>query len=79
MTFLTCKAKYVASIACVCQVIWLRRLLKVLNFEQDETTDIFIDKKLATALGKNPIFHNISKYVDTKNHFIREYMGKKEI
>lgn len=62
-----------------CHAVWLRRLLKILKFEQDIATDIFVGNKSAIALGKNPIFHDRSKHIDTKYHFIRECIGKKEI
>ena len=50
-----------------------------MKFEQDRATDIFVDNKSAIALGNNPIFHEISKHIDTKYHFIRECIGRKEI
>lgn len=49
------------------------------EFEQDRTTDIFVDNKSAIALEKNPIFHDRSKHIDTKYHFIKECIGKKDI
>ena len=38
-----------------------------------------IDNKSAQALAKNPVFHDRSKHIDTRYHFIRECIAKKEI
>lgn len=79
VTLSTCEAEYVAAAACVCHAIWLRKLLEMLQISQDEATEIFVDNKSAIALGKNPIFHDRSKHIDTRFHFIRESISKKEV
>ncbi|RDX98983.1 hypothetical protein CR513_18037, partial [Mucuna pruriens] len=40
---------------------------------------IHIDNKSAQVLAKNLMFHERSKYIDTRCHFIRECIVKKEI
>ncbi|KAK2456950.1 putative mitochondrial protein [Trifolium repens] len=72
VTLSTCEAEYVAATSCVCHAIWLRNLLKELNFPQKEPTMIFVDNKSAIALAKNPVFHDRSKHIDTRYHYIRE-------
>lgn len=79
VTLSTCEAEYVAAASCVCHAIWLRRMLKSLKFVQDGATNVFVDNKSAIALAKNPVFHDRSKHIDTKYHFIRECIGRKEI
>ncbi|XP_059629556.1 secreted RxLR effector protein 161-like [Cornus florida] len=79
VTLSTCEAEYVAATSCVCQVIWLRNLLKELHMLQEESTEIFVDNKSAIALAKNPVFHERSKHIDTRFHFIRECITKKEV
>lgn len=74
MTLSTCEAEYVAATSCVCHVIWLSRLLKELHMPQEEATEIFLDNKLVLELAKNPIFHDRSKHIDTRYHFLRELM-----
>lgn len=75
----TCEAEYVAATSCVCQAIWLRSLLKELHLFQEESTEIYIDNKSALALAKKPVFHDRSKHIDTRYHFIRECVTKKEV
>ena len=46
---------------------------------QVEATEIFVDNKSALALAKNPVFHDRSKRIDTRYHFIRECIARKEV
>ncbi len=50
-----------------------------MNFSQEQATEIFVDKKSAIALAKNLVFHDRSKHIDTRYHFIRESIAKKEV
>ncbi|RZB65513.1 Retrovirus-related Pol polyprotein from transposon TNT 1-94 [Glycine soja] len=79
VTLSTCEAEYVAATSCVCHAIWLRNLLKELKMPQEEPMEICVDDKSALALAKNPIFHERSKHIDTRYHFIRECIEKKEV
>ncbi|CAL1371869.1 unnamed protein product [Linum trigynum] len=79
VTLSTCEAEYVAATSCACHAIWLRKLLKELNMTQEESTEIFVDNKSALALAKNPVFHDRSKHIDTRYHFLRECVEQKEV
>jgi hypothetical protein len=46
---------------------------------QKDDTEIFVNNKTAIALEKNPVFHDWSKHIDTRYHFIRECIVKKEV
>ncbi|KAK2984034.1 hypothetical protein RJ640_001195 [Escallonia rubra] len=77
--FYPASAEYVAATSTVRHAIWLRSLLKELSFIQDESTQIYVDNKSAIALAKNPVFHDRSKHIDTRYHFIHESIAKKEV
>jgi hypothetical protein len=79
VTLSTCEAEYVAATSCVCHAIWLRNLLKELNLPQKEPTKIFVDNKSAIALAKNPVFHDRSKHIDTRYHYIRECVANNNV
>ena len=79
VTLSTCESEYTAATSCTCHAIWLRRLLKELHLPQDEATKICIDNKSAQALAKNLVFHDRSKHIDTRYHFIRDCISKKEV
>ena len=38
-----------------------------------------MDNKLAIALVKNPVFHDRSKHIDTRYHYIRECVTKMDV
>ena len=38
-----------------------------------------MDNKSTIALGKNPVFHDQSKHIDTRFHFIRECIENREV
>ncbi|XP_071738725.1 uncharacterized mitochondrial protein AtMg00810-like [Rutidosis leptorrhynchoides] len=79
VTLSTCEAEFVAATSCTCHAIWLRKLLNELKFFQKEPTEIYVDNKSAIALAKNPVFHDRSKHIDTKYHYIRECVTNKEV
>ena len=79
VTLSTCEAEYVAATTCVSHAIWLRNLLKELNMSQIEPTEIHVDNKSAIALAKNPVYHDRSKHIDTRYHYIRECITKQDV
>ena len=40
---------------------------------------LMVDNKSAIALSKNPVFHNRSKHIETKFHFIRTCLEEKKM
>ncbi|KAE8657590.1 hypothetical protein F3Y22_tig00116989pilonHSYRG00496 [Hibiscus syriacus] len=79
VTLSTCEAEYVASTSCVCHAIWLRNLLKEIGLIQEEPTKVCVDNKSAIALAKNPVFHDRSKHIDIRYHYIRECVARKDV
>ncbi|KAG6536230.1 hypothetical protein ZIOFF_001281 [Zingiber officinale] len=75
----TCETEYIVAASCVCHAIWLKRLLQDLKLQQEAPTKIYLDNKSAIALAKNPVHHERSEHIDTRIHFIREYVKSKEI
>ncbi|XP_044380592.1 secreted RxLR effector protein 161-like [Triticum aestivum] len=68
----SCEAEYVAAAAATCQGIWLSRLVAELLGTKPEKFTLLVDNKSAIALAKNPVFHDRSKHIDVKFHFIRD-------
>ena len=79
VTLSTCEAEYVAASSCVCHVLWLRKLLKEMNFNQEKPTEIRVDNKSAIELAKNPVHHERSKHIDVRFHFIREHVKNGDV
>jgi hypothetical protein len=68
----SCEAEYVAATTAACQGVWLQRLMEDLVERSLGTTTILIDNKSAIQLCKNPVFHDRSKHIEVRFHFIRE-------
>ncbi|KAJ1261687.1 hypothetical protein BS78_09G049600 [Paspalum vaginatum] len=68
----SCEAEYIAAATAACQGIWLARRLGDLRNVPPEAADLKVDNQSALALIKNPVFHDRSKHIQTRFHFIRE-------
>ncbi|KAK8450458.1 hypothetical protein SEVIR_6G031250v4 [Setaria viridis] len=68
----SCEAQYIAGTTAACQGVWLSRLWSELQKKRESATKIYIDSQSAIQLSKNPVFHDRSKHIDTRYHFIRE-------
>ncbi|CAN6303185.1 unnamed protein product [Urochloa humidicola] len=55
-----------------CLGLWLARLLGDLLGREAEVVDLRVDSKSALALAKNPVFHERSKHIRVRYHFIRD-------
>ncbi|WVZ63746.1 LOW QUALITY PROTEIN: hypothetical protein U9M48_013354 [Paspalum notatum var. saurae] len=64
--------------AATCHGVWLRMLEEVTG-QALAAPILRIDNKSAIELAKNPIFHNRSKHIDIKFHFIRDCMERKQV
>jgi hypothetical protein len=67
---------YVAATAAATPAVWLARLLGELTGKKAECVELMMDKKLALALSKNPIFHERSKHIELRYHSIRDCIEK---
>jgi hypothetical protein len=70
------KAEYIMGITAACQGVWLRKLLSELKFEPCTSFTKKMDNQSDVALCKNPVHHDGSKHIDTRNHFIRQCFGE---
>lgn len=68
----TAEAEYVACTLAVKELIWLERFVKELKIPVSPIGKLFCDNQSAIRLMKNPEFHDRTKHIDTRYHFIRE-------
>jgi hypothetical protein len=69
-TLSSCEAEYIAATSAATQALWLARLLGELLGRKTETVEFKVDSKFTLALVKNPVFHERSKHIQIKYHFI---------
>ena len=66
------EAEYMAASTTSCESIWLWKLLVNLFRRKMEATSIMCDNQSCIKLFENPIFHDWSKHIDIRCHFIRD-------
>jgi hypothetical protein len=66
------EAEYMAASLAACEALWLRKLLLGLFRQELEATVIHCDNQSCIRLSENPVFHDRSKHIDVKYHFIRD-------
>jgi hypothetical protein len=67
----TVEAEYIAANSSR-EAIWLRKLIYGLFGENLETTIIHCDNQSCIKLTENSVFHDRSKHIDLKYHYIRD-------
>lgn len=75
----SCESEYIAAASAACQGIWPARLLGDLRSAAPEVVELRVDNQSTLALMKNHVFHDRSKHIQTKFHFIREAVENGEI
>jgi hypothetical protein len=71
----SCEAEYIAAST----ALWLARLLGDLLGRDTTAMQLMVDSKSALALAKNPIFHERSKHIRLRYHFIRSCLEEGSI
>jgi hypothetical protein len=72
----SCEAEYIVAASAAYQGVWLSRLISDLTFEKLKKFTFLMDSKSAIELSKNPVYHERSKHIDTRYHFIRECVSQ---
>jgi hypothetical protein len=72
VTLSSCEAEYVAATSTATQGVWLAWLLADLKQEEARPVELRVDNKSALALMKNPVFHERSKHIRVRYHYVRQ-------
>ena len=78
MALSTTELEYIATIEAIKEGIWLQGLLGELKL-QNKKIIVYSDGQSAFHLCKNPVFHERTKHIDVRYHFIREKVAYGEI
>ncbi|CAL9016998.1 unnamed protein product [Prunus brigantina] len=66
------EAEYRGMAQGVCELLWLRRLLRDLGFGPQKPMDLYCDNKAAIAIAHNLVQHDRTKHVEVDRHFVKE-------
>ena len=75
----SCEAEYIAACYPACQALWLDSLLEELKVEIQRPVRLYVDNKSTISLAMNPVAHGRSKHIETRFHFLREKVSKKQL
>jgi hypothetical protein len=70
------EAEYMAASQASCEAIWLRKALVDLFGTKLDPTIIYCDNQSCIKLSENPVFHDRSKHIEIRYHFIRDRVQK---
>ena len=63
----------------ICEVLWIRRILKELKIHSSPPMKVYYDNKSAIAIAHNPVLHDRTKHVEIDKHFIKEKIDRGDI
>jgi hypothetical protein len=66
----TAKAEYIDACSASCEAIWLRKLLTGLFELEMRETLIICDNQSCIKMTENPVFHDRSKHIENRYHYI---------
>ncbi|CAL2254674.1 unnamed protein product [Prunus armeniaca] len=73
------EAEYRGMTQGVCELLWLRRLLRNFGFGPQKPMDLYCDNKAAIAIAHNPVQHDRTKHMEVNRHFVKEKLDAKII
>lgn len=71
----TTEAEYMAMTEAIKESIWLRGIIKEFGIKQKSVT-VHCDSQSALHLIKHQVYHERSKHIDVKYHFVRDIIDK---
>lgn len=74
----TTEAEYIALTEAIKEGVWLNGILNDFGIEQ-KATRVLCDNNSAICLAKYQIFHERSKHIDVRLHYIRDQIEKNEV
>ena len=79
VTLSTAEVEYIALSVVVREAVWLRKLLTDLLDHEMDPIIIHCDNQSCVKLSKNPVFHDRSKHIEIKYHYIIDMVQRKAV
>lgn len=71
------EAEYISAATATKELLWLQSILSELGYPVQLPSVLYCDNQSCISLTKNPKFHERSKHIDIKYHFLREKVDSK--
>jgi hypothetical protein len=75
----TIEAEYIDACSISCKTIWLQKLLTGLFNLEMEATVILCDNQSCIKMTENPVFHDKSKHIEIRYHYICDMVQRGSI
>jgi hypothetical protein len=75
----TCEAELIAANEATKELVWLRRLLEELGFDQSKPVTLRMDNNGARQLANNRMISQWSKHIDIRYHYIRDIIESNQL
>ena len=72
VTLSSTEAEYISGAHAAKKAVWLRQLISELGLDTSFPTVLHVDNQSAIAIAKNPEFHDRTKHIDVRHHFLRQ-------
>jgi hypothetical protein len=72
------EAEYVTTGGCCAQLLWIRQTLKDYGYTMNHIPLLY-DNESAIKIAYNPCEHSRIKYIEIRDHFLRDYVIKGDI
>lgn len=73
------EAEYIAAATATKELLWLQTIIYELGYSLSQPSIIYTDNQSCIGLSENPKFHDRSKHIDLRYHFLREKVKNKII
>ena len=74
MVLSSTEAEYMETSQASCEALWLHKLMVDLFDMELSPTVIKCDNQSCIKFSENPVFHDRSKHIEIRYHFIRDYV-----
>jgi len=69
------EAEFRAMSQGICELLWIKILLRDLNIMLPDSMRLYCDNKAAISIAHNPVQHDRTKHVEIDRHFIKEKLS----
>jgi hypothetical protein len=76
ITFNMEEVKYIVACSASCEAIWIQKLLTGLFDLEMEETMILCDNQSCIKMTENPLFHDKSKHIEIRYHYIHDMVQR---
>lgn len=73
------EAELIAGAHAAKEVVWLRRLLGELGMPDYDPAVLRMDKQSTITIAKNPQFHDRTKHIEVRHHYLRSKVDEEEL